>query len=437
MSQKLKFSNIVMMTLASVVSTMSISASYSFASAVFFYDIFICLLFFLPASLIVGKFSSENSTENGIFYWVSRGLGWRTGVLAILLQWLANVFFYPITLLFILSSIAKVFSCTLTPCVLFLGTNLVFWTLTYVNLKGIGHTTRWIGLTTILGLFLPLFILTVATALSSSLSHAYVRNILIHVPPLNIESMRDPLLITFAAFLGVEINAVHTSSVKNPLRTIPRAIVISACTIVLCIVGGTALMLAWLPPTGVNVGNAFADSLLAAMQSMGLESFSFIIIVLMLLGPLGGIIACIISPIQALHQCMQSTFPSKSSAVSTFSLLIFQAILVTFISLLNFIFDINIIFSLMIDAMVALYLIMYILMFISALLVIDNREIFISNFNTRLCCTLGLISCVSCHILCFWKPGADALHYVVWFALLFFTCVVPYVWLTTTHKEAI
>lgn len=423
MANHLRFSSIVLMTLASVASTISISASYSFAQSVLFYDMAICLLFFLPASIIVCKFTAECSKNSGIYFWVTRGLGWRAGAIAILLQWLAHVFYYPIALLFILVSIAQVLNYSISPLDLFFGINIIFWGLTYINIKGIKHSSRWIEIATALGLFLPLLILAVATLCSPYISHTQAP---LQLPCFNIMSMRDPLLVTFSAFVGVEINAIHANSVQNPSRTIPLAILTSAGLIVLCIVGGTWLMLTWLPPSGVQASNAFADALLAAMQSIGLESLSLYVILLMLLGPLGGIIACILSPAQALNQCIKSIMPSKSKLISTFNLLIAQAILVTLLSLLNFIFDINQLFNLMIDVMVALYLLMYILMFVSALYTIRPKEVFISNFMTRVCCVLGLTTCVSCYILCFWKPEADLMHYASWVALMFIACIMPY-----------
>lgn len=435
MSAKLSFSNIVIITLATVANARNISSSYAFGNSVFFYDIVVCFLFFLPASLIVGKFTSNCENDGGIYSWVTTGLGWRAGALAIWLQWLENVFYYPLSLLFILSSIAEMFSYSMTPLALCLGTNLIFWCLTYVNIRGIEYSSKWIEALTVLGLFIPLFTLVMASLLALYHSNETLNIVSMDVPTLNLLTIKDPLLITLAGFLGVEINAAHASKVKNPSKTIPQAILTSSLLIMLCIVGGTWLMMAWLPNSFTHVGNAFAQSLTQAMQSMKLGHFSFIVIFLMLLGPLGGITAWIISPVQVLHQCIENVFPKHAHKTSMFVLLILQACLVTFISFLYFIFDIEGLFTMMTDSMVALYLIMYILMFLSALCSIDDREIFISNTITRLCCFLGLFICSFCFVLCFWKEGATMIDYIAWFALLIVGCFLPLIFLMNTNDE--
>lgn len=423
-----------MMTLATVANARNISASYAFGSSVLFYDLVVCTLFFLPATLIVCKFTTEYSGDGGIFSWVSRGLGWRAGAIAVWLQWLENVFFYPLALLFIISSVAEIFSYHVSPLGMCLATNFIFLSLTAINLKGVAHSSKWIEVVTIIGLCVPLLILVMASLFAIGSDSSEFHTIQMKLPEWDFSVIRDPLLITLAGFLGVEVNAVHSDAVENPSRTIPLSVMVSSALIITCIVGGIWLMLSWLPSTGVNVGNAFAHSLNSAMRSIGIDAFSPLVIFFMVLGPLGGITAWIIAPVHALKTCINTIFPNKESPVKMTSLLGLQASLVGIISLLYFFYDIEHLFVLMTDAMVALYLLMYVMMFISAWRLINSNEVFMSNTLTRICCIFGISICSLCFILCFWKPHATDVHYGSWLLMLLTLCVLPFVYLLKFKK---
>src|SRR5689334_287379 len=61
------------------------------------------ILFFIPVSLVSAELAS-GWPEQGIYTWVKAALGHRMGFLAIWLQWIESVIWYPTILSFIAST---------------------------------------------------------------------------------------------------------------------------------------------------------------------------------------------------------------------------------------------------------------------------------------------------------------------------------------------
>lgn len=427
MSSSLGFRQIVVMTLATVANTRNISASYAFSDGVLFHYFLVCFLFFIPASLLVCVCTASFPSDQGVFDWVSRALGRPLGALAVWLQWLENVFYYPLSLLFIISSVAQAFNVQLDALTLSCATNVVFWFLTWVNARGVVCSSRWVTVFTVLGLFLPLMLLGLASLQASSgpLVSSFVQ-----IGPM--DGMRDALLISLASFLGVEINTVHVASVRTPGR-LPLAIFVGALGVLCCMVGGVWSMLFWLQGQPATVGNALAYALELSLPPMIGHTAAFWVVLLMLLGPLGGMTVWILGPVYALHHMLQSVL-GVSHTPSQSALLWMQAVLVSLLSVCYFFFDVYDLFMLMNDAMVGLYLLMYALFFM-AVWRLKCATHFLSLFWVRVCCVLGLISCLFGEFLCLWNPKNSA-FFLGW-ELLFLAVAIggPYAFFRCLKKS--
>ena len=123
-------------------------------SLVFFYC-FAALLFLIPVALVSAECSSRYSDAGGVFHWVRYSFGSRIGVLAVWLQWINTMVWYPTMLLFIAGSatyfIRVSFSISRIFFTLFsLG---IFWGLTYINLKRIQISVRMNAFCAMIGIF--------------------------------------------------------------------------------------------------------------------------------------------------------------------------------------------------------------------------------------------------------------------------------------------
>lgn len=424
MLSRISFFNIVMVMISTVASTRNISSSYSFGASLFFYYFIVCLLFFIPTSLIVSKFAAKYRNDNGVYHWVSRAFGWRIASLAIWLQWLENIFYYPLSLMFIANSVLQLFAVEFDPYLLVIITNVLFWALTYINMQGINYATFWIEKATLLGLIVPIFVLACAALLSNDFVP-----ISISVPVLSIQNIRDPILITMASFLGMEVAAVHND---ENINNMPLAVLLSSFFVISSIVGGSWLMMGWIGHSDVNVANALAYALTKSLDSLGYSYFNALLVLLLLLGPLGGITAWIISPIKSLHFTICEIYGQEKFSIN--GLLLLQGLLVTFTSFLYFKFDVNGVFILVTDAMVSLYLIMYLIMFAAALVLLADSDLLFSKGLTKVCCVLGILSSILGIMMCLWQKNATLCTYAVLLIFFFCSVVIPYYYLKCINK---
>ena len=74
-------------------------------SAVFFY-LLAALLFLLPSSVICAELGSTWPKAGGVYLWVRKAFGDKTGFLAIWLEWINNVISFPASLSFIAATLA-------------------------------------------------------------------------------------------------------------------------------------------------------------------------------------------------------------------------------------------------------------------------------------------------------------------------------------------
>src|SRR3972149_6971795 len=128
---------LAMMNIAAIVNiaNLSISAKYGFSGI--FYLIAASIFFFIPVALI----SAELATgwpDRGVYIWVKEAMGEKLGFLAIWLQWIENVIWYPTALSFLATSIAYIFNPSLAQNKTFITTTIivVFWLATFANFYG-------------------------------------------------------------------------------------------------------------------------------------------------------------------------------------------------------------------------------------------------------------------------------------------------------------
>jgi len=118
------------------IANISVSAKYGFASI--FFIIASSLMFFIPIALISAELATGWPQRGGVYIWVKEALGDNFGFLAIWLQWIENVIWYPTALSFAAVSFAYIFDPTLAQNKTFIMSSIiiVFWLSTIVNFFG-------------------------------------------------------------------------------------------------------------------------------------------------------------------------------------------------------------------------------------------------------------------------------------------------------------
>lgn len=345
-------------------------------SMIFFF-LAVSLLFLIPCALVSAELATGWSKSGGIYIWVREALGDRWGFFAIWMQWVHNVAWYPAILSFIAATLAYIFSPTLASNKVFIQTVvlIIFWGMTLVNHFGIKTSSLVSTIGVIAGTIIPgIFIISLAliwvtggNPLNISFSPKAI------IPDFGHLSDLVFLAGLFLAFGGFEVSTAYAGEVKNPQKNYPRAIMISALIVFFLIIFGSLAIAIVIPKEEISLVSGLMHALNIYFSHFHLSWMLPILGVLLILGAIAEINSWIIGPVKSLYTTsIHGNLPPflqhlNKHGVPT-SLLLFQAIIVTIVSfIIIYMPTVSTAYWILTAMSAQIYLIMYILMFISAI----------------------------------------------------------------------
>lgn len=355
----------------------------------FAYLAFAVIFFLVPASLVSAELGGAFAErKGGIYAWVGQAFGVRWGFLAIWLQWIQNVVWYPITLTFGAAALAyTIGSPALAKNGIFVGLFciVVYWLATIVVLQGVAVFARIANWTFLLGTVLPGIVLLALLGYWVASGH-----------PIGWQHLTEPSLssagharfwpsisgfgtIAFLAgivllFAGVEVQAVHVTEMKKPSREYPMAIGLAAVISLVLYVMGAIPIAAILPYQKISLQSGVFetfDAVFAGVWHIGW--LGPLMALLVGIGAISGVFAWLGSPCKGLLATAEDgELPPVLQATNRHemptNILLVQGAVVTVISCLYFIIkDVSVVFFLISAMTVALYLIAYMLMYAAAI----------------------------------------------------------------------
>ena len=435
---------LAMLITGTVDSIRNLPASALFGSTLIFFFLFSAVVFLLPAALVSAELSANMPEEGGIYHWVRAAFGEKIGFLAIWLQWISNIFWFPTIFSFVAGTATYFISPELAQNKVYLVSAIltILWTLTWVNLKGIHVAAKFTSICTIIGLIVPMgLIITLGIiwiALGNPLQvHLTASNML---PHLQHSENWIALTAIMTAFCGMELATVHIREVRNPQKAFPRALLLSVILILSTMIFGSLAIAFVLPQNDINLVNGVMQTFNYFLAAYHLSWMMPILTLMLIIGSMGGIISWLISPVKGLlHAAQQDYLPlflrRENSQGVPQNLLIGQSILVTLVCL-SFLMmpSVNGSYWLLTALSTQLYMLMYLMMFVAALVLryksYQNKALgkltatgFMipgGRFGIWLTCLLGLFGCLTTLIVGFFPPGninvGSALHYEMMFA---------------------
>ena len=225
------------------------------------------LFFFVPQGLVVTELSSRFPEEGGIYQWTKRALGERHGYVCGWCYWINNVLYYPNLLMsaavIATYAIGKGDSPLASDWAYVLPVTLgCLWFAAVLNIVGVG-TGKWLQNAGGIGTYVPgvimvgLAIAFVATGRPSANPITATNAI----PRLgDLQGLNLWASIAFA-FAGLELSSTMGGEVRDPRRTLPRSVLVSAPLIAAAYILGTAALL-WIVPVGdVNIVSGLLQSI--------------------------------------------------------------------------------------------------------------------------------------------------------------------------------
>ncbi|MFZ0565522.1 MAG: amino acid permease [Chlamydiales bacterium] len=402
---------LAMLSLAVVISlrNLPLSAEYGLAS-IYFY-VTAALFFMIPYALVSAELASGWPKAGGVYIWIREALGDRWGFFAIWMQWFHNMTWYPAMLAFIAAGIAQLIDPELAQNKTYLVMVILagMWGVTFLNFLGIKTSAFITTFCVIIGAILPgailigLGIYWVTSGMPSSITFnkfGYFPHLL---QPSNLVFMGG----IFLALSGLEANANLAREVKHPQKNYPRAIFIAAFLVVTILIFGSLSIAVVIPREKINLVSGLLDAFRTFFAIHNLRWFVPIIAILTVVGAVGELNAWAIAGVKGLyvtieHGCLPPVFHKINRHYTPINLLIFQAIVV---SIAAFIFlylpDISISYWVLSALSAQMYLLMYILLFISAVVLRYRKpnvhriyKIPFKNVGIWVISVIGLLSCL-------------------------------------------
>src|SRR5262249_55032960 len=138
MNKKISLFSLAVLIIAAIDNMRNLPAAALFGSELLFFFIFSALVFLIPTALVAAELSSAFPEKGGVYQWVELAFGKKWAMVAIWLQWINTMVWYPSMLSFIAGTFAYLIDPELVQNKAYLAASIliVFWGLTYVNLKG-------------------------------------------------------------------------------------------------------------------------------------------------------------------------------------------------------------------------------------------------------------------------------------------------------------
>src|SRR5690348_12331393 len=381
----LKLRDLVLFNLVAVLGLRHLGTTAKFGAGSLLMWLIAAVFFFIPQGLAVTELSSRFPKEGGVYFWTKRALGEGHGFLCGWCYWVNNILYYPNLL--IATAVVGTYvigrgGTQLEGSWLYVlpATLIALWLAVWLNIVGL-RTGRWLQNIGALGTYVPGVVL-VGLGLYAMLTRP-------SATPMDVAALTpnlaDPKKLNLwasiaFAFAGLELCAVMGGEVRDPTRTVPRSILVSAPLIAFIYIAGTIAVL-WLVPTGqVNIVSGFLQALHTGAQDIGFGAvwIAPAMAALYVLGNVGGVGAWLTGPARVAFVIgLDRYFPPAFGRVhpqwkTPYVAILTQAVLATvflLISVLGKGTTVERAYLVILDTMLLVYFIPYLYLYVAFLLV--------------------------------------------------------------------
>jgi amino acid transporter len=433
MSKKISLFSLAILMIAAIDNIRNLPAAALFGSELIFFFTFSALVFLIPTALVAAELSSAFPEKGGVYQWVELAFGKKWAMMAIWLQWINTMVWYPSMLSFIAGTFAYLINPELAENKAYLVTCIlvVFWSLTYVNLKGLHISALVNNICAIVGTVIPLVTLIILGLLWVLSGHPLQIdfNASSLVPSLSNTTSWVSLIAIMASFLGIELSGVHVNDIAAPQKNFPRAVMLATLFIFVSMSLGSLSIALVLPQGEINLIAGVMQVFTNFFRVFGLEPLIPVLTLLIVVGSVGMMINWLISPAKGLYHAAESgflppVFMKKNKAGVAGNILIGQGIVVSSFCLIFLLQpSVNGFYWFLTALSTELYMMMYILMFLAAICLHYKHRARESAFKIPgngagiwTVALFGLTGCLSTIVVSFFPPDnvniGGSFHYI-------------------------
>lgn len=251
------------------------------------------LFFFIPGAFVINELSSRFPEEGGLYVWAREAFGPFHGFIAGWTYWIYTVFYFPGLLLASASMAAyiiggggvslaqdRTFQLTISIALLVVAVVL--------NIIGL-NIGKWLQNAGGVGTYVPLIML-VGIAGLVALRHGSATHFTLHnmMPAWNWDTVNFWSQIAFA-FTGLELVSAMSEEVRDPRRTLPRAVFGAGALIALMYVVGTFAILGLIPAQEIDPQSGVFHAVTVGSIALGAGFLGIVAAILVTVGNAGGV----------------------------------------------------------------------------------------------------------------------------------------------------
>lgn len=426
MNQKIPLFSLVLLIVAAIDSIRTLPTTALFGSSLIFFFILSALFFLIPVAFISAEFASRYPNEGGVYHWIKHAFGAKMGTLAVWLQWINTMVWYPTMLLFIAGTAAYIIDPALAANKWFLTifSLLTFWGLTLLNLKGIQVSARLNAFCGTMGTIVPMLFLIALGAVWVLKGNPVAISFDTIVPAFDLGSNGIALVTIMASLLGMELSGVHVSDIANPQKNFPKAIGLSVLILLGTLIFGALSVAIVLPKENIQYVDGVMQTFTMFLNSFHMPILIPVLAFMIILGSIGGSVNWLLSPAKGLlqaaeHGFLPKYFQATNKHGTAVRILAFQAILVSIFCLcIQLMPSVNSFYWFLMALSTGLYMVMYILLFLAALKLKRCEQSYqIPKGLRTLSCLAGLTGCAMTIIVGFEPPPNVVIESKFYYAL--------------------
>jgi len=251
------------------------------------------VLFFVPMAMVINELSSRFPEEGGLYVWSKEAFGDFHGFVAGWTYWIYTIFYFPGLLLASVAMSAYVLGgkgadLAQSRTYLLLGSLVLLGVAVLLNIVGL-NIGKWLQNAGGVATYLPLSILVIVGGViwikQGSVTTYTWSNIM---PTWNWDTVNFWSQIAFA-FTGLELVSAMSGEIREPRKTLPRALIAAAALIALMYVIGTFSVLAIVPASDIDAKSGVFQAIALGSNALKIGFVGVLAALLVTVGNAGGV----------------------------------------------------------------------------------------------------------------------------------------------------
>lgn len=428
---------LVMMSVIAIDSLKNLPANAQYGSSLLFFYLIATVAFFIPSALVAAELATGWPETGGIYVWVREAFSKRMAFVAVWMQWLYQLIWYPTILSFIAVTIAYFFSPALAQNKLYILSTIlsVFWIATLISCTGVKISSYVSTISALVGVIIPMLFISLLGAYwlytgHFSQIHFTTQSTVTHI--FNEDNFRLFVNLLFS-LMGIEMVAVHASDVKNPARNYPRAMILSAIIILATVIPSSLAIATVISPHEISLTAGVIEAFNIFLSAFHLEGLKTYVILTVSIGSFGIFMVWVLSSTRCLliaanDNSLPRIFQKVNQKNMPVAILLIQGLIFTGLcSAFILMPSVNSAFWLLTASSSQLALVYYVFLFASGLKLRYKKPDVARPFRVGKSpallwgiCILAIVTCLSSIVFGFLPPPEITRHQVIVYEVALF-----------------